>query len=99
MNPCVMSNTTPLAKVPWACTHHGSLSPHTRIPWACRSAIVRLFLRQMPVDESLRDVEYHAVGEGAVGLPPPRIFVTPHAYALGMPICNCAAVPSPDARR
>src|SRR5262245_18163722 len=36
MNPCVMSNTTPLANVPCACTHHGCLYPQMRIPWACK---------------------------------------------------------------
>src|SRR5579864_8467162 len=48
-------------------------------------AVVGLFFRQMPIDESLGDVEYDSVGECSVHLHPPWIFVSPHANALRMP--------------
>src|SRR5271165_4880590 len=48
-------------------------------------AIVRLLFGQVPVDKSLGNVEHHAVGECAVRLHPPRIFVPPGANPLGMP--------------
>ena len=47
--------------------------------------IMRLVLRELPVNEALSDVVDDTVLKSAMNLHPPRIFPSPHAYTLSVP--------------